>query len=140
LNQEDFMSDHPRPQIKGGAICYMGIDGALKAVDFYKKAFAAEEAMVMPPDEKGRTMHAHLYINNGSVMLSDYFPEHGNCAEPISGFNIMLRIDDVDSWYERAVEAGCESKMKPENMFWGDRYAQVKDPFGVIWAFNGPLK
>ena len=134
------MSDHPRPEIKGGAICYFSVDGALKAVDFYKKALAAQEAMVMPPDDKGRTMHAHLYINNGSVMFSDFYPEHGHCAVPPAGFNIMLRVEDVDAWHDRAVAAGATVQMKPENMFWGDRYSQVKDPFGVIWAFNGPLK
>jgi PhnB protein len=134
------MNDQPRPDIKGGAICYFSVDGALKAVDFYKQALAAEVAMVMPPDDKGRTMHAHLYINGGSVMFSDFFPEHGHCAVPPAGFNIMLRVQDADAWYDRAVAAGATSLMKPENMFWGDRYAQVKDPFGVIWALNGPLK
>lgn len=134
------MSDHPRPEIKGGAICYFSVDGALKAVDFYKKALAAEEAMVMPPDDKGRTMHAHLHINNGSVMFSDFYPEHGHCAVVPAGFNIMMRVDDVDAWHDRAVAAGATGVMKPQNMFWGDRYSQVKDPFGVTWAFNGPLK
>ena len=134
------MSDHPQPQIKGGAICYFSVDGALKAVDFYKQAFAAKEAMVMPPDDKGRTMHAHLYINNGSVMFSDFFPEHGHCAVPPAGFNIMLKVDDADAWHDRAVAAGATTLMPVQNMFWGDRYGQVKDPFGVIWALNGPLK
>jgi PhnB protein len=133
------MSDHPRPEIKGGAIAYLSLDGALKAVDFYKNAFAAEVAMVMPPDEKGRTMHAHLYINGSSVMLSDFYPEHGHSVVAPAGFSVMLRVDDADAWYDRAVAAGCTSLMKPENMFWGDRYGQVKDPFGVIWAVNGPL-
>ena len=134
------MSDQPRPGIKGGAVCYFSIDGAIKAVDFYKQAFAAEVAMVYPPDEKGRTMHAHLYINNSSVMFSDFYPEHGHCAVAPAGFNVMLRVDDADAWYDRAVAAGCTSVMKTENMFWGDRYGQVKDPYGVVWAFNGPLK
>jgi uncharacterized glyoxalase superfamily protein PhnB len=137
---EVAMSDHPQPPVKGGAICYLSIDGALKAVAFYKQAFAAQEAMVMPPDDKGRTMHAHLYINGSTVMLSDFYPEHGHPVAPHSGFNIMLKVDDADAWYERAVAAGASVLMKPENMFWGDRYAQVKDPFGVIWALNGPLK
>lgn len=134
------MSEQSQVEIKGGAICYLGIEGAIKAVDFYKKAFAAEEASVVPPDEKGRTMHAHVYINGSSVMMSDFYPEHGHPVEPHSGFNIMLRVDDADVWYDRAMEAGCTSLMKVQNMFWGDRYGQVKDPFGVMWAFNGPLK
>lgn len=125
--------------VKGGAVAYLSIDGALKAVEFYKQAFAAEAAQVMPPDEKGRTMHAHLYINGSSVMISDFYPEHGHPVVPISGFSIMLKVDDADAWFDRAVGAGAAPLMKPENMFWGDRYGQAKDPFGVIWAFNGPL-
>ena len=134
------MADEQRPQIKGGAIAYLSIDGALEAVDFYQKALAAEVAMVMPADEKGRTMHAHLYINGSSVMMSDFYPEHGHPVAPHSGFSIMLRVDDTDTWFDRAVAAGCTAVMKPENMFWGDRYGQFKDPFGVLWALNGPLK
>lgn len=133
------MSEHPQPPVKGGAVCYLSIDGAVKAVEFYRAAFAAEVAIVMPVDKKGRTMHAHLYINGASVMLSDFFPEHGHAVAPPSGFSIMLKVDDADAWNDRAVEAGCTSLMKPQNMFWGDRYGQVKDPFGVIWAINGPL-
>ena len=134
------MSDQPRAEIKGGAVPYLSIDGAIKAAEFYKKAFAAEEAMIMPPDEKGRTMHAHLYINGSSVMMSDFYAEHGFMPVPPAGFNIMLDVDDTDKWFDRAVAAGCVATMKPENMFWGDRYGQVKDPFGVIWAMKGPLK
>jgi PhnB protein len=134
------MAEQQSPQIKGGAIPYLSIEGAIKAVEFYKKAFAAEVAMVMPPDEKGRTMHAHLYINGSSVMLSDFYPEHGHVPVTAAGFNIMLRVDDADAWYNRAVAAGCTATMALDNMFWGDRYGQLKDPFGVVWAVNGPLK
>jgi PhnB protein len=128
------------PPIKGGVIAYLSIEGALKAVEFYKKAFAAEVAAAQPPDEKGRTMHAHLYINGSSVMLSDPFPEHGHPAVPAAGFNLMLRVDDADAWYKRAVDAGCAATMPPQDMFWGDRYGQLKDPFGVTWAVNAPSK
>jgi len=134
------MTEQTPVAIKGGAICYLGIDGAMKAVDFYQKAFAAEVAMVMPPDDKGRTMHAHLYINGSSVMMSDFYPEQGCAPEPASGFNIMLKVDDADAWFDRAVAAGCTPVMPVQNMFWGDRYGQVKDPFGILWAVNGPLK
>lgn len=134
------MSDYPHPQVKGGAVCYLSVDGAVKAVEFYKKAFAAEVAWVMPPDEKGRTMHAHLYINNASIMMSDCYPEHGHPWVAPAGFSVMLKVDDADAWYDRAVGAGCTAIMPVANMFWGDRYGQLKDPFGVIWAVNGPLK
>jgi PhnB protein len=128
------------PQIKGGVIPYLTVDGAIKAVEFYKTAFAAEVVAVIPPDDKGRTMHAHLYVNGNSVMLSDAFPEHGHALREPAAFNIMLRVADTDTWYERAIAAGCTALMPPADMFWGDRYAQIKDPFGVIWAFNGPVK
>jgi PhnB protein len=128
------------PQIKGGVIPYLTVDGAIKAVEFYKTAFAAEVVAVIPPDDKGRTMHAHLYVNGNSLMLSDAFPEHGHALREPAAFSIMLRVADADAWYDRAIAAGCTALMPPADMFWGDRYAQIKDPFGVIWALNGPVK
>lgn len=127
----------PKPApVKGGAVPYLSIDGAAKAVEFYKKAFGAELAMMQPVDDKGRTMHAHLYINGSSVMLSDFYPEHGHPVVPVQGFNIMLPTKQIDAYYKRAIDAGCTATMPPEDMFWGDRYGQLKDPFGVTWAMN----
>ena len=134
------MTDYPNPPIKGGALVYLSVDGAIKAVDFYKKAFAAEVAHVHPVDDKGRTMHAHLYINGGSVMLGDAYPEHGHPYVPAAGFTVMLPVADVDAWFQRAIDAGCTPTMPPSDMFWGDRYAALRDPFGVAWAMNGPTK
>jgi len=128
------------PQVKGGVVPYLTVDGVVRAVEFYKKAFGAEVASVQPPDPKGRTMHAHIYINGGSVMFSDPFPEHGHPFQTPAGFSVLLPVQDVDSWYTRAVEAGCAATMPPQDMFWGDRYGQSKDPFGVLWAFVGPIK
>jgi uncharacterized glyoxalase superfamily protein PhnB len=133
-------SPNPNPQVKGGAVPYLTLNGAVKAAEFYKKAFAAEVASIQPPDEKGRTMHAHLYINGASVMFSDVYPEHGHALQAPAGFHILLPVNDIDAWYQRAVAAGCEGIMPPADMFWGDRYGQVKDPFGVTWAFNMPIK
>jgi PhnB protein len=131
---------NPNPQVKGGAVPYLTLNGAVKAAEFYKKAFAAEVASIQPPDEKGRTMHAHVYINGASVMFSDVYPEHGHSLQAPAAFNILLPVDDIDAWYQRAVAAGCEATMPPADMFWGDRYGQLKDPFGVTWAFNMPIK
>ncbi|HWG05031.1 MAG TPA: glyoxalase/bleomycin resistance/extradiol dioxygenase family protein [Beijerinckiaceae bacterium] len=127
-------------KVKGGVVPYLTVDGAIKASEFYKKAFAAEVAQIMPPDEKGRTMHVHLYINNGSLMMSDAYPEHGHPLREAAGFNATLPVDDVDAWYNRAIAAGCTPILPPQDMFWGDRYSQLKDPFGVLWAINGPIK
>jgi PhnB protein len=128
------------PQVKGTVVPYLTVDGAIKATEFYKKAFAAEVASIHPPDEKGRTMHAHVYINGGSVMMSDAYPEHGHPLREPAGFNVTLQVADVDAWYKRAIEAGCTAIMPPADMFWGERYGQLKDSFGIVWAINGPIK
>ena len=121
---------------KGGVVPYLSIDGAVKAVEFYQKAFGAEVAMMQPPDEQGRTMHAHLYINGSSVMLSDYFPEHGHPPVAAQGFNLMILTNNIDADYQRAIDAGATATQPPADMFWGDRYGLLKDPFGITWAMN----
>jgi PhnB protein len=128
------------PAVKGGAVAYLTVDGAVKAAEFYRAAFAAEIAAIHPPDDKGRTMHVHLYVNGGSVMLSDAYPEHGHPLQAPAAFAIMLPVDDTDAWFKRAVDAGCSATMAPTDMFWGDRYGQLRDPFGVSWALNAPIK
>jgi uncharacterized glyoxalase superfamily protein PhnB len=122
--------------VKGGAIPYLQVDGALKAAEFYQRAFGAELAMSMPPDDKGRTMHVHLYINGSSVMLSDPYPEHGHPARQPQAFSILLQVDDIAAWWKRATDAGAEVVMPVADMFWGGRYGQLRDPFGVVWAMN----
>jgi uncharacterized glyoxalase superfamily protein PhnB len=136
--EETPMSNNPVP--KGSLVTYLTVDGAVKAADFYRNAFGAEVATIHPPDEKGRTMHAHLYINGSSLMLSDGYPEHGCPFREPAGFTLTLIVEDVDAWYARATQAGCTGTMPPSDMFWGDRYAALKDPFGVAWAMNGPVK
>ena len=123
---------------KGGIVAYLCVEGALKASEFYQKAFGGEQVGLHPPDEQGRTMHVHLYINGSSLMLSDPYPEHGCGYVPAAGFNLTLMVKDVDAAFKRAVDAGCTAVMPPTDMFWGDRYAQLKDPFGVTWAMNAP--
>lgn len=128
------------PTPKGGLVAYVTVDGAIKAGEFYQKAFAAELAASIPPDEKGRTMHVHLYVNGSSLMLSDAYPEQGHPLREPASFSLTLMVQDVDVWYQRAIREGCTSTMPPADMFWGDRYAAVKDPFGVAWAMNGPAR
>lgn len=122
--------------VKGGVVAYLQIDGAMRATEFYRRAFGAGLAGAYPPDDSGRTMHAHLYINGSSVMLSDPFPEHGWPAQPPAGFTMTLMVDDIEAWWKRAIDAGAIPVMPPTDMFWGDRYAQLRDPFGVSWAMN----
>jgi uncharacterized glyoxalase superfamily protein PhnB len=130
----------PPDAVKGGIVAYLSLDGAIKAGEFYRKAFDARQVFVQPPDEKGRTMHVHLHLNGASLMISDPFPEHGHPYVPAAGFSLMLPVKDVDAWWQRAVDAGCTGNTAPQDMFWGDRYGQCKDPFGVIWGFVGPKK
>jgi uncharacterized glyoxalase superfamily protein PhnB len=134
------MSMAENAAVKGGLVTYLSVEGAIKAAEFYQKAFGAELAQIYPPDEKGRTMHAHLYINGSSVMLSDPYPEHGCPFVPLAGFSLMIMTPKIDADYQKAVDAGCTAVMPPADMFWGDRYGQLKDPFGVIWAMNQQSK
>ena len=87
------------PEVKGGVIAYLQLDGAMMTADFYSRAFGAQLAFAYPPDEQGRTMHAHLYVNGGSVMLSDFYPEHGRSAQQLQGFTLLLQVDGIDAWW-----------------------------------------
>jgi len=122
------------PPVLGGVAPYLSVSSAGKAAEFYVKAFGATEAIRMPPDEKGRYLHIHLVINGGSLMLADVFPEHGHPLEKPAAFTLHLQVDDADAWFERATKAGAEAVLPVQLMFWGDRYGQVRDPFGVLWS------
>ena len=122
------------PPVVGGIVPYLSPSNANAAADFYVKAFAAENIYRIEPDEQGRTMHIHLRINGNSLMLSDAYPEHGYPAEKPAAFTLHLQVDDVDAWFDRAIAAGCESLLPVQLMFWGDRYGQLKDPYGFSWS------
>ena len=131
------MNDIPtNAPVKGSVVPYLMLDGVAKALEFYKAAFGAEVAAFNPPDDKGRTMHAHIYLNGSSIMMSDFYPEHGHPVVPPQGFNLMIPTNNIDADYKRAIDAGCTPTQPPQDMFWGDRYGQLKDPFGVTWAMN----
>lgn len=131
----------PPAPVLGGLIAYLQVDGAHKAAEFYGRAFGAESVFAHPADEKGRTMHVHLHVNGTSLMLADPFPEHGHPHEKPQGFTMQLLLgaDDIDAWWKRAVEAGCEVVMPLDVMFWGDRWGQLRDPFGILWSMNAPV-
>jgi PhnB protein len=121
---------------RGGVIAYLTVDGAVAAAEFYTRAFGAVEVGRQPVDAKGRTMHIHLQINGTSLMLSDGFPEHGHPAVKPQGFTLILPATDIDRQFERAVKAGATVLQPVQQMFWGDRYGAVTDPFGVTWGLN----
>jgi len=109
---------------------------AAKAIEFYKKAFGAVELMRLPgPD--GKLMHAAVQINGAMVMLNDEMPAYG-ALSPLSlkgtAVTLHLNVPDVDAWFARAVKAGATATMPVADMFWGDRYGIVTDPFGHAWS------
>ncbi len=115
---------------------------ASAAITFYKKAFGAEKLMRLPTKD-GKLMHARLLIHGASVLLVDEMPDWG-VLSPLSlkgsPVTLHLYVDDCDAAVERAAKAGATVKMAPADMFWGDRYGMVVDPFGHNWSFAKHLK
>ena len=117
---------------------YLIIDGANAAIDFYKDVFGARERMRMP-SPGGRVGHAELELGDSLIMLADEHPESGaQSPKSVGGtpVTINLYVEDVDSVFERAVEAGAKSLRAPENQFYGDRMGQFEDPFGHRWSIG----
>lgn len=129
----------PQTVVKGTLVPYLAVDGAVAAGKFYEKAFGAVVESVHPPDEQGRTMHVHVYVNGVSIMLSDFYPEQGHPKVEPAGFSLMLMVGaDIHARFQRAVDAGCTVLMPVDRQFWGDTYGQLKDPYGITWAMNHP--
>jgi uncharacterized glyoxalase superfamily protein PhnB len=109
---------------------------ASDAIEFYKKAFNATEVTRLP-GPNGRLMHAMLKIGDSPLMLVDEFPEWA-CLGPLalkgSPVTIHLYVENVDTFVEHAVAAGATVSMPIADMFWGDRYGQLQDPFGHRWS------
>jgi PhnB protein len=111
------------------------VRGAAEAIEFYKKAFGAKELSRMPgPD--GKLLHAEIRIGDSVVMLGDEFPNMG-ATSPLSlngkASSLMIYTKDVDALFNQAVAAGAKVAMPVADMFWGDRYGIVTDPFGHRW-------
>ncbi|PYQ11544.1 MAG: glyoxalase [Acidobacteria bacterium] len=117
---------------------YLVLRDANRALEFYRKAFGAETKMSMPSPD-GRVMHAELKIGDSMVFLSDEFPEMSpETKSPQSAgcvtSAVFLYVPDVDAVFKRAVDAGARVVMRAADMFWGDRYGKVADPFGHHWG------
>jgi len=115
---------------------FLSVKGASDAIEFYKRAFGAVERGRMQ-DPKGSVVHAEIKIGDSVVMLADEMPG-SECQSPqaLGGTTttIFLYVKDVDAVYNKAVAAGAKSTMPPADMFWGDRYGKVADPFGHSWS------
>jgi uncharacterized glyoxalase superfamily protein PhnB len=110
--------------------------GAAQAIEFYKKAFGAVEEMRLPGAD-GKLMHAMLRIGDSAVMLADEMPEWGSLGPKAlkgSPVTIHLNVDDADAFARRAAAAGAKITMPVADMFWGDRYGKLEDPFGHQWS------
>jgi len=115
---------------------YMTVRDAARAIEFYKQAFGAvEKGVSLTPD--GKVMHAELRIGDSVIMLADEFPEFGSLSPQSTGgagMGLHIYTEDVDAAFDRAVKAGAVTEMPVMDMFWGDRYGKLKDPFGHKWS------
>ena len=127
------------PQGQEGLIPHLVCEGCAEAIEFYKKAFGAKEVNRMPAPD-GRIMHAEIRIDGRPVFLADDFPEYcdGKASSPqaLGGTPVTIHryVDNCDAAIDRAVDAGATVKMPAADMFWGDRYGVVTDPFGHVWS------
>jgi PhnB protein len=128
------MSDNPT------FIPYIVVSNAAAAIDFYKAAFSAVELTRHAAPNSDKLMHASLKINGGVLMMSDYFSASmggkSQTAEALGGSPVTfhLAVEDADAVWAQAVAAGAEVTMPLADQFWGDRYGQLRDPFGHRWS------
>lgn len=116
---------------------HLVMKGAGAAIDFYKKAFGAEEVFRMPGPDGQSVMHAEIKIGDSIVMLADEWPgmeTQAPCSLKGTTVVLGLYVRDADAAFNQAVAAGGKPLMPPTDMFWGDRYAKVQDPFGHSWS------
>ncbi|HSB14821.1 MAG TPA: VOC family protein [Bryobacteraceae bacterium] len=116
---------------------YLVVKDAAKAIDFYKRAFGAQEVMRMPGPGGHGVMHAEIKIGDSLIMVSDEFPGTNVTSPETAGTttaSLFVYFEDVDAAFQRAVGAGGKPVMPPADMFWGDRYGKLVDPFGHHWG------
>jgi uncharacterized glyoxalase superfamily protein PhnB len=139
---EASMSVKPIPEGYHTLTPFLTVRNALRAIEFYKQAFGAQERGVAKgPD--GKVMHAEVKIGDSVIMLSDEFPEFGSLSpQSVGGSPMGLHIytENVDAAFDRAVKAGAQVEMPVMDQFWGDRYGKLKDPFGHKWSIATHVK
>ena len=132
----------PIPQGYHTATPYLRCRGANEAIEFYKKAFGAEELLRMPgPD--GKLMHGEIRIGDSIIMLGEENEQWGTRSPLLTNGNpgsLHLYVEDADAAFERALEAGAKVRYPLEDAFWGDRYGKVTDPFGHEWGLATRIK
>ncbi|MBI3970088.1 MAG: VOC family protein [Chloroflexi bacterium] len=114
------------------------VHNAAEAIEFYKRAFGAQELGRMPAPDGRRIWHAELQIGDSRLMLSDEFPDIDESRSPKAlggtASSLHLYVEDADAAFQRAVDAGATVSMSLVDAFWGDRYGKVTDPFGHQWG------
>jgi len=120
---------------------YLVVPDCVAALEFYAKAFGAEPGMRMPGPGGQGTMHADMKIGNSTVMMTDENPQFGMIGGKALGgspVSLHLYVEDCNAAFEQAIAAGCTEVMAPADMFWGDRFAKVKDPYELQWSLATP--
>jgi len=116
---------------------YLTVNDGAGALAFYQRAFGAREVMRMAAPG-GKIGHAEMRIGNAIVMLSDEFPGVSSQKAPTSlggtTGSLMVYVPNVDAAFKKAMDAGCTSIMAPTDMFWGDRFGKLEDPYGNQWG------
>jgi uncharacterized glyoxalase superfamily protein PhnB len=115
---------------------YLTVAGAAQAIEFYKKAFGAKEIARMG-DPSGTIMHAEMQIGDSQFYLCDEFPQMGSRGPKSIGgtaVTMHLYVPDCDAIFKQATAAGADPKRPPADMFWGDRYCVIEDPYGHKWG------
>ena len=130
------MSAKPIPEGYHSLQIYLAVEDAARAIEFYKEAFGAEEVVHMP-GPAGSVAHAELQIGDSKLMLSDPFPQSSVRPPSERGgptASVFMYVDDVDAVFEQAQRAGAKVESPLENMFWGERFGTLSDPFGHVWS------
>jgi PhnB protein len=130
------MGVQPIPEGYHSLTPYLAVEDASKAIEFYKEAFGAEESFRMPGSD-GKIAHAELQIGDSKLMLSDPFPQSSVRPPAERGGpsgSVFMYVEDVDATFEQAQRAGAEVVTELEDMFWGDRFGTLSDPFGHVWS------
>ena len=130
------MAVRPVPEGYSTVTPYLIVADAAKAIDFYTRAFGAQELMRFG-DPDGKIMHAELRIGDSRIMLADEAPQmgyRGPLALGGSATSIMLYVHDVDRVFNRAIEAGAREQQALKDQFYGDRSGTLTDPFGHVWT------
>jgi PhnB protein len=131
------MSSKPVPEGYHSVTPYLAVKNAAEALDWYKKALGAAE--IMRFEDGGKVMHSEIKLGDSILMLSDESPEHGHLSPQTLGgtpIGLHLYVDDVDSAFRRAIDAGAKEERAVQDQLYGDRTGTLIDPYGYRWTIG----